>query len=101
MNIVNYPHRFPLLTLTLFTALSLVRAEENFDPADQITTFTLTAEEEKTCRQDFEKLAVDDFDTREKALNRLASKGPAVLPLAQEYSNHADTEIATQAKGLH
>ena len=90
-----------LLNLTLVSSLSLAVAEDFIDPGTQITTFKLTAEDEKTCHENFQKLASDDFDTRDKALARLISYGPAVLPLAVEYAKHADPEIASQAKNLN
>ncbi|MCY3024094.1 MAG: hypothetical protein NTW87_34385 [Planctomycetota bacterium] len=70
------------------------------DPATQVIA-ALSAEEARACRKLFEQLSSEDFDIREQALNGLVAKGTAVLPLAQEYAKHGDTEIAKQAKGLH
>jgi hypothetical protein len=100
-NIVIFRPMFFVLYLTFLAGLSLACAEDFIDPAAQITTFKLTTEDEKTCRENFQKLASDDFDTREKALARLISFGPAILPLANEYTKHADPEIASQAKSLN
>ena len=69
------------------------------DPATQIVT-PLLSDDVAACRKLFEQLASDDFDTRERALNALVAKGPAILPLAKEFEKHSDAEIATQAKAL-
>jgi hypothetical protein len=60
----------------------------------------LSAEDEQAGRTLFAQLAADNFDTRERVLAALVAKGPAVLPLAQEFTKHRDPEVSSQAKGL-
>ena len=73
------------------------------DPAAELDQkpASLTAADEKTCRELFKQLASEEFDVRDQALSQLISRGPAVLPLATEYAKDADAEIATQAKSLY
>ena len=70
------------------------------DPAQQLVSNRLSPEEEKACRKFFEQLGSPDFDVRQQALNGLIAKGTAVFPLAEEFANHRDPEVAAQAKGL-
>ena len=73
------------------------------DPAYELEQkpSTLTAADEKTCRDLFKQIASDDFDTRDQALNHLIAKGLAVLPLANEYAKDADAEVSAAAKSLY
>jgi len=70
------------------------------DPASSILPAALSGAAEGKCRKLFEELAAENFDTRERALQQLVAFGPAVLKLAQEFSSHADAEIAAQARNF-
>jgi hypothetical protein len=73
------------------------------DPASELEQKpgTLTAADEKTCRDLFKQISNEDFDTRDQALNHLIAKGLAVLPLANEYAKDPDAEVAAAAKSLY
>ena len=91
--------------LMLAFALSRVICEEsprsaNGDPGLSLDVPKLTAAEEATVRGWFKELGNDDFDARESAMSKIIGSGPAVLPIAQEFTNDPDREIATNAKGL-
>ncbi len=101
---------FRVSVLVLILATLNVQSSENDtksstppDPAAELEQkpTTLTAAEQKTCRELFKQLASDDFDARDQALNQLISRGPAVLPLATEFTKDADTEVAAQARSLY
>ncbi|MBI3829635.1 MAG: hypothetical protein HY291_08970 [Planctomycetes bacterium] len=70
------------------------------DPGTLFDVLNLGIEEEKIYRVLFEKLATQDFDARENTVQRLVTRGPAVLPLAAVYAKSKDPEIAEIAASL-
>ena len=70
------------------------------DPGLALDVPKLTAADDTTVRGWFKDLGNDDYDAREAALSKIIGSGPAVLPIATEFINDPDREIATNAKGL-
>ena len=72
----------------------------SLDPAAALISATLSPEEKPRYRALVEQLASAEFEVRESALQRLVARGPAVLPLAEEFTRSQDAELAAQAKGI-
>src|SRR5436190_23748103 len=70
------------------------------DPALSLHAPALSAEDEKLVRGWFKELGSDEFDARNRALSNLVSKGPAVLPIAREFSNDPNPDVASISKSL-
>jgi hypothetical protein len=93
--------------ITPLTFLTVVAAASDLqfgpDPAADVAVSQkkLSADDEKACRELFQKLASEDFDVRDQAISKLVSRGLAVLPLADEFARSTDAEIVTQAKSLY
>ncbi|HLX63962.1 MAG TPA: hypothetical protein VKX17_22005 [Planctomycetota bacterium] len=93
----QYLYMFMVLALAAF----FVRAEElPPDPAQSLRAATLSPDDEKLVRGWFKELGDENFDVRNRAQNNLTNKGPAVLPIARDYYNDPNHDIAAGAKSL-
>lgn len=70
------------------------------DPGTLFDVLNLGMDEEKVYRALFEKFATQDFEARENTVQRLVTRGPAVLPLAEIYAKSKDPEMAEVATSL-
>ena len=70
------------------------------DPGLALRPPSLSAEEANAVRAWFKELGSDDFDVRDRAVSKIVGKGPAVLPIAKEFFNDPDREVAALARGL-
>ena len=98
---VRVLNRFLPLAAFLAAAAFPLRAEElPPDPAQSLRAATLSADDEKLVRGWFKELGDESFDVRNRALTNLTNKGPAVLPIARDYYNDPNHDIAANAKSL-
>ncbi|MEI6231677.1 MAG: hypothetical protein WCT04_01390 [Planctomycetota bacterium] len=91
------------LILSLSVQLAPHCAEDNTpdsDPALKFKARELSADETKMARAWFKELGSDAYDIRERALAKIIGQGPTVLPVATEFVNDPDPEIAATSRGL-
>jgi hypothetical protein len=67
------------------------------DPAASLLQITLNEEDARGCRALLAKLGSENAGERAEALRRLFARGPAVLPLAEEFARNANAETAARA----
>jgi len=79
-----------------------VAGEQPVDPVPRLRQEwqQLSPAEQKSCRDLFAKLNDDSFDVREGAMQQLMTRGPAVLPLADEFAVSEVDNLAAAASEL-